>query len=269
MMQWVLENQVSLRLSVFLGLFVFMAVLETLSPRRIRSYPRKERWFGNIGIMVLGALFARLVLPLVPVGVALYVLQNQIGLFYYIDFMGSFAIIGGVLFLDFMIYIQHVLMHKIGFLWRLHRLHHADLDYDVTTGIRFHPIEIALSLLYKISLVAIFGVNPVSVIIFEVILNGMAMFNHANFKIPLAIDKVLRLFFITPDVHRIHHSSLQNETDSNYGFNISWWDRLFKTYRAEPQNGHEGMEIGLPYFRHVSDLRLCQMLLQPFKNDTK
>lgn len=268
-MQSILENESLIRLSVFLGLFTLMAILETVMPRRARSFDRKIRWIGNLGILVLSALLARLILPWVPVGVAIYAQTNSIGLFHYLKFEGIDSLVAGVFVLDFMIYLQHVVMHKTPILWRLHRLHHADLDYDVTTGIRFHPIEIILSLLYKMSIILIFGIDPVSVVIFEVILNGMAMFNHANFKLPLFLDRVLRLVVITPDVHRIHHSSIQAETDSNYGFNICWWDRLFGTFSAQPKLGHEGMEIGLSYYRDESQLKLPQMLTQPFKDKSK
>jgi sterol desaturase/sphingolipid hydroxylase (fatty acid hydroxylase superfamily) len=265
-MNAVLENEVLLRLSVFGGLFFLMAVLETLAPRRARRFPRGQRWFSNLGVMVLGALLARLVLPWVPVSVAYYAQSNGIGVLSQFSIPLVYSLVVGVLALDFLIYVQHVVLHKVPLLWRLHRLHHADLDYDVTTGVRFHPLEILLSLLYKMGLVLILGIDPVAVIIFEVILNGMAMFNHANFNLPLGVDKILRLIFVTPDVHRVHHSSIVKETDSNFGFNISLWDRIFGTYVAQPKEGHENMEIGLSYFREPDQLTLVQMLVQPFKN---
>ncbi|NVK18259.1 MAG: sterol desaturase family protein [Methylocystaceae bacterium] len=268
-MDFILENESTIRLSVFAGLFLLMAVLETIRPRRIQRFKRPKRWFSNLGILFLGALIARLILPWAPVGVALYAEQNSIGLFHHFELIGPAFIALGIIMLDFMIYVQHVLMHKVPVLWRLHRLHHADLDYDVTTGIRFHPIEIILSLLYKMGIILITGIDPVAVVLFEVILNGMAMFNHANFRLPLGLDRVLRLIFVTPDMHRVHHSSIQSETDSNYGFNISLWDRFFHTYVAQPQNGHENMTIGLEYFRDPSDLRLDRLLIQPFKGTTK
>jgi len=268
-MQVILENESVIRLSVFLGLFTLMAILETVMPRRMRTHNRKIRWTGNLGILLLSALLARLILPWVPVGVAIYAETNSIGLIHYFQLEGISSLIGGVFVLDFMIYLQHVIMHKIPILWRLHRLHHADLDYDVTTGIRFHPIEIIVSLLYKMAIILIFGIDPVAVVIFEVILNGMAMFNHANFKLPLFLDRIFRWVVITPDVHRIHHSSIQTETDSNYGFNICWWDRLFGTFSEQPKLGHEEMEIGLSYFRDPSQLKLPQMLVQPFKAESK
>jgi sterol desaturase/sphingolipid hydroxylase (fatty acid hydroxylase superfamily) len=264
-MTGILENESTIRLSVFLGLFVLMAVLETLKPRRKRNFSRKQRWFSNLGILVLGGLLARLILPWAPVGVALYAYDQGIGLLNQLSVPSDFLLVLGVLILDFLIYVQHVAMHKIPILWRLHRLHHADLDYDVTTGIRFHPVEIVLSLLYKMGLILALGVDPVSVVIFEVVLNGMAMFNHANFKLPLGLDRVLRLVFVTPDMHRVHHSSIQSETDSNFGFNISLWDRVCRTYCAQPKLGHDKMQIGLGYFRNEKQLQLPQMLTQPFR----
>lgn len=264
-MQSILDNESLIRLSVFLGLFGIMAVLETLMPRRRRSFKRKKRWFGNIGILVLSALLARVVLPWVPVSVAIIAQTQSLGLVNFMGLDGLLPLVIGVLFLDFMIYLQHIIMHTVPVFWRLHRLHHADLDYDVTTGIRFHPFEIIISLLYKMALILVFGIDPLSVIIFEITLNGMAMFNHANVKLPLTLDRVLRWVVITPDVHRVHHSSIEAETNSNYGFNICWWDRLFGTFRAQPQLGHENMEIGLTCFRDHKQLSLTNMLAQPFK----
>ncbi len=268
-MNAILENEVLIRLSVFGGLFLLMVVLETLAPRRKRSFPRGQRWFSNLGIMVVGALLARLMLPWVPVSVAYYAQSNGIGLMSQFSLPMVYGLIAGVLALDFLIYVQHVALHKVPLLWRLHRLHHADLDYDVTTGVRFHPLEILLSLLYKMALILVLGIDPVAVIIFEVILNGMAMFNHANFNLPIGLDKILRLVFVTPDVHRVHHSSIMQETDSNFGFNICLWDRIFRTYVAQPREGHENMEIGLSYFREPDQLTLGQMLIQPFKKPKK
>jgi len=268
-MQSILDNESLIRISVFLGVFLIMACLEALKPRRSPSFERKKRWFANFGILILSAVLARLILPWVPISIALFAEENMLGLFNYIDFSSITSVILGIFILDLLIYLQHVVMHKLPILWRLHRLHHADLDYDVTTGIRFHPIEIILSLLYKMVIILVLGLDPVSVVIFEVILNGMAMFNHANYKLPDRLDRVLRLFVITPDVHRIHHSSIEDETNSNYGFNICWWDRLFGTYRAQPKLGHEQMEIGLSYFRDPTQLKLSKMLVQPFKSRTK
>lgn len=264
-MDILLTHESTIRLSVFAGLFLLMALLEAIQPRRKRSFTRRQRWLSNLGILFVGALFARFLLPWVPVSVALYAESQGVGLLNLIAVPDIAGLIAGVFVLDFLIYVQHVIMHKVPILWRLHRLHHADLDYDVTTGIRFHPIEIILSLLYKMGLILVLGIDPISVVIFEVILNGMAMFNHANFRVPINLDRWLRWLVVTPDMHRVHHSSTQVETDSNYGFNISLWDRVFRTYIAQPAKGHDEMEIGLDYFRGPNDLRLDQMLLQPFK----
>jgi len=260
-MQFILEYEGVIRLVTFLLLFGVMAVLETVRPRRKRNFKRMERWFSNFSALALGAVLARFLLPWVPVSVAFYAQQNPV------FFEPVIPVVVGVLLLDFCIYLQHVAMHKIPVLWRLHRLHHADLDYDVSTGIRFHPIEIILSLLFKMGIILIFALDPLSVILFEITLNAMAMFNHANFKIPLKLDRALRLFIVTPDFHRVHHSSIQMETDSNYGFNISLWDRLCRTYTPQPRLGHQKMEIGLEYFRQPDQLRLDNMLVQPFRKE--
>jgi len=260
-MHHILDNENLIRLASFLFLFVLMAVLESLWPRRERHFKRAQRWFSNLGIMISGAILARVTLPWVPVAVAYYAQENAVGLEW------TPPVVLGVILLDLCIYLQHVAMHHVPWLWRLHRLHHADLDYDVTTGVRFHPIEIVLSLLYKMAIILILGIDPLSVIFFEIMLNGMAMFNHANFKLPQPVDRVLRLVFITPDVHRVHHSSITCETNSNYGFNISLWDRIFGTYRAQPRDGHENMEIGLNCFRNPKQLRFIDMLVQPFRKE--
>lgn len=264
-LEGLLAYEGSVRLGIFLGVLGVMALLETLFPRRPRGFKRRQRWFANFGVLVIASLLVRVLLPWLPVSVALYAQSMNIGLFNIFTFSGPIAVLLGVVFLDFCIYAQHVAMHKVPVLWRLHRMHHADLDYDVSTGIRFHPVEIFLSLFYKMALVLALGIDPVAVILFEVILNAMAMFNHANFKLPLKVDKILRRVIVTPDMHRVHHSSIQTETDSNYGFNVSLWDRLFKTYTAQPSKGHDKMTIGLSYFREDKDLSLWRMLLQPLR----
>ncbi len=264
-MNLLIEHEGVARLSVFLCLFFMMALFETLWPKRQRTIKRHQRWVGNLGVMFLGALLARVILPWAPVSVAIYAQINNIGLMEYAITDPLYNILLGVLLLDLFIYLQHIVMHKVPFLWRLHRLHHADLEYDVTTGIRFHPLEIILSLLLKMGIILLFGVEPLSVIIFEMLLNGSAMFNHANLRLPLWLDKGLRLLVVTPDMHRVHHSSIRNETDSNYGFFLSIWDKIFATYRAQPQKGHLGMEIGLEYFRDERELNLLRLLTQPFR----
>lgn len=269
MTDFIINNEGQLRLGVFATAFLLMALLETLMPKRIRSFKRSRRWFSNLSILFVGAMAGRFLLPMLPVGAAFYAEETNAGLFNQFELQGWLFIVLGILILDLMIYVQHIIVHKVPVLWRLHRLHHADLDYDVTTGIRFHPIEIVLSLIYKVALIYLFGIDPLAVLLFEMILNGMAMFNHANFALPPRLDAVLRLVFVTPDFHRVHHSSIQTETDSNYGFNISLWDRLFKTYTPQPQKGHQDMEIGLEYLRDEKELTFLALLVQPFKKVEK
>jgi sterol desaturase/sphingolipid hydroxylase (fatty acid hydroxylase superfamily) len=218
-----------------------------------------------LGIVLINTIFVRLTYPIVAVGLALAGEQNGWGLFNVIDVPVWLAILASVVALDFAIYLQHVLFHAVPALWRLHRMHHADLAIDVTTGLRFHPVEILLSMGIKMGVVAALGPPAVAVLIFEVLLNATAMFNHSNVKIPAGIDRVLRLFVVTPDMHRVHHSVDPIETDSNFGFNLPWWDRLLGTYIAQPQKGHEGMIIGFEQFRTRRDLWLDKMLIQPVR----
>ncbi len=259
------------RLSVFAGVFLAMALLELLIPKRVPGAPKARRWLTNIAIGGIDSLIVRLmalfVIPLAAVAAAIWAEARGWGLFNLLALPAWLEIVLAVVILDLAIYGQHVASHKIPILWRLHKVHHSDVDFDVTTAIRFHPIEIALSMLYKIVLVLILGPLPVAVVIFEVILNGCAMFNHSNIALPKGLDRLLRLFLVTPDMHRVHHSAIHRETDSNYGFNLSWWDRLFGTYRPEPEKGHEGMTIGLPDYQSPAPTRLLWSLLLPFKTD--
>ena len=242
-----------------------MAVWEVLAPRRARVMPRLQRWPGNLGIVVVNTLLLRVLFPVAAVGLAV-VCQNQgWGVLNNLALPGWLLVLLAVVMLDLIIYWQHVLFHAVPLLWRLHRMHHTDLDLDVTSGARFHPVEIILSMLLKLLAVFVLGPPVVAVIIFEVLLNGAAMFNHSNISIPVSVDRVLRWFIVTPDMHRVHHSVLPDETNSNYGFNLPWWDRLFRTYKAQPAQGHAGMTIGLSEFRSKGDLRLDRMLCQPFK----
>jgi sterol desaturase/sphingolipid hydroxylase (fatty acid hydroxylase superfamily) len=261
----ILGNQTGIRLTVFFGILALMMALEAAFPRRIRNLPRKRRWPANIAIVFLNSLLIRALFPMAAVGVAAIADINGWGLFNVTGAPLWLAITASVILLDFAIYAQHVVFHKVPALWRLHRMHHADLDIDVTTGARFHPIEIILSMAIKMVVVVALGAPAVAVVIFEVLLNGTAMFNHANFKLPLGIDRIVRLVFVTPDMHRVHHSAIRRETDSNYGFNLTWWDRLCRTYRPQPIKGHDGMIIGLEFFRDPIEQRLDKMLLQPLK----
>ncbi len=245
-----MENETLIRLAVFLGLFTVLATLETLLPRRARSQPRSARWVTNWSVTVLNALTLRLMafaLPLLAVGAALDAQAQGWGLFNAIDLPLWLEVVAVVLILDFAIWLQHLITHKVPILWRLHRVHHADVDMDVTTAIRFHPIEIALSMLLKIGLVYALGPAAIAVVIFEIVLNGTAMFNHSNLALPQWLDRLVRRVFVTPDMHRVHHSVHREEHDSNYGFSLSLWDRLFGTYIAQPAAGHEAMEVGLQW----------------------
>jgi sterol desaturase/sphingolipid hydroxylase (fatty acid hydroxylase superfamily) len=261
-----LEHEPVIRLGAFFSIFAVMALWEIVQPRRALSVSKKLRWTSNLGIVVLNTIIARLVLPMAPVAFAYVALDRSWGVFNLVAWNGWVELVAAVVLLDFFIWLQHVMVHAIPLLWRLHRMHHADLDYDVTTGARFHPVEILLSLAIKFAVIALLGASPVSVLIFEVVLNATAMFNHSNVKLPLGLDAVLRLLVVTPDMHRVHHSVLPRECNSNFGFNLPWWDRLFGTYIAQPQDGHVGMTIGLDVFREEQDERLDQMLIQPLRD---
>lgn len=262
-----MENEVVVRFGFFLGLFALFAVLETLFPRRARVQKRLQRWFSNWSLTVINSVTLRLVaivLPLLAVGAALNAAANGIGLFNSLDWPAWVEFLLVILILDFSIWLQHLITHKIPILWRLHRVHHADRDMDVTTAIRFHPIEIALSMVLKIGIVYALGPAAWAVIVFEVILNGTALFNHANIKLPLGLDRAVRLVLVTPDMHRIHHSTKRYEHDSNYGFSISLWDRLFRTYIGEPEDGQDAMKVGLQW-QDNKPARLDWVLLLPFR----
>jgi len=268
MFDLILANEPTVRLSVFLGVFVLMAVAETVWPRRKRLHTRLRRWTSNLGIVVLNTLVVRFIFPMAAVGVAVLAENSSWGLFNNLLWPLWVKVILAVVVLDLIIYLQHVLVHAVPALWRLHRMHHTDLDYDVTTGARFHPIEIIFSMVIKLTVVSALGAPPVAVVIFEVLLNATAMFNHANFYLPVGIDRWLRLIVVTPDMHRVHHSIIVQETNSNFGFNLPWWDRLFGTYRDQPAAGHDEMTIGIEQFRNAEDLRLDQMLIQPLREGT-
>lgn len=267
MTESVLDHEAWIRLGFFFGVLAVMASWEGVSPRRPRSQPRTRRWTGNLGIVALNTVLIRLLFPVVPVSLALVADGQGIGLFNMLDVPYWLAVIASVVLLDLAIYGQHVVFHALPWLWRLHRMHHADLDFDVTTGVRFHPVEIALSILIKMAVIAVLGVPAVAVLIFEVLLNATSMFNHGNVNLPLGLDRVLRWFVVTPEMHRVHHSIIRAETDSNFGFNLPWWDRLFGTYRDQPEAGHRGMTIGLPIFRDPAWLRLDRLVVQPFVDE--
>ena len=258
--------EVPIRLAVFGGVFALMAIWELLRPRREQAIPRARRWPGNIGVVAIDTLLVRVLFPMTAVGLALTAEARGWGLFNALGLPAWIAVVGSVLILDLAIYLQHVLFRAVPGLWRLHRMHHADLEFDVTTGARFHPIEIVLSMTIKLAVVAALGAPALAVLIFEVLLNATAMFNHSNVRLPEGIDRVLRWLVVTPDMHRVHHSIVVRETNSKFGFNLPWWDRLFGTYRAQPAAGHERMTIGIETFRDPVEQRLDRMLTQPFRN---
>jgi sterol desaturase/sphingolipid hydroxylase (fatty acid hydroxylase superfamily) len=264
-----LGDERSIRLGAFVGVLLAMVLWEFAAPRRHQTVRRGLRWPGNLGVVVMDTLLLRLVFPLAGVGVALAIEAQGWGLFNAFDLPRWLAVATSVLVLDLAIYLQHVLFHAVPALWRLHRMHHSDLEVDVTTGVRFHPIEILLSMIIKLGVIAAIGAPAVAVLIFEVLLNATSMFNHGNVKFAPAIDRVVRWFVVTPEMHRVHHSIVASETNSNFGFNLPWWDRLFGTYRSEPSAGHLGMTLGVEQFRELDELRLDRMLLQPFRGDER
>ena len=263
-----MENEVVIRLAVFLGLFALLAFAEVLLPRRKRDLKRRTRWFTNIGLIIIDSITIRLmaiVMPVMAVAAAADASARGWGLLGTVDWPIWIEVILAMLILDFVIWLQHLVTHKIPLLWRLHQVHHADLDMDVTTAIRFHPIEIALSMILKIGMVYAIGPTAFAVILFEILLNGSAMFNHANIRLPKNLDRIVRLVIVTPDMHRVHHSDIRNEHDSNYGFSLSIWDRMFGTYVAQPTKGHDDMTIGLRW-QDTQPLSLSWNLLLPFRN---
>jgi sterol desaturase/sphingolipid hydroxylase (fatty acid hydroxylase superfamily) len=256
-----------IRLSAFFGVFVVMAAWEFIVPRRRQSIRREWRWPNNLGVVAVDTLLVRILFPTTAVGLAIFAQTYGFGLFNIIEMPAWIGVVASVTLLDLAIYLQHVLFHAVPSLWRLHRMHHADLDFDVSTGLRFHPIEILLSMIVKFAVVAALGAPALAVLIFEVLLNATSIFNHANVRIPLGIDRTLRWLIVTPDMHRVHHSILARETNSNFGFNLPWWDRLFGTYRAQPSAGHEAMTIGIDQFRDARELGIDRMMLQPFRGE--
>jgi sterol desaturase/sphingolipid hydroxylase (fatty acid hydroxylase superfamily) len=261
-----LPNEPLVRLLAFAAILAAMATWELLAPRRAHQIGRRTRWPANLGVAILDTLLVRLLFPMTAVGLALLAEAQGWGLLNAFAVAGWIAIPLAVIVLDLAIYLQHVLFHAVPALWRLHRMHHADLEFDVTTGARFHPLEILLSMIIKLGVVAALGAPAVAVLIFEVLLNATSMFNHGNVRIPTRVDRGLRWMVVTPDMHRVHHSIESRETNSNFGFNLPWWDRLFGTYRDQPAAGHESMVIGIEQFRDPAELRLDRMLLQPLRD---
>ncbi|WP_374440236.1 sterol desaturase family protein [Stella sp.] len=254
-----------MRPAAFVLVLALLAAAEVLRPRRTRTLPRRRRWPANLGILAIDAALLRLLLPAAAIGAAVAAERHGFGLLNATALPAWIAVPVAVVALDLVIWAQHVLFHRIPVLWRLHRVHHADRDLDVTTGLRFHPLEILASMAIKMAAVALLGAPAAAVVLFELLLNAAAMFNHANLALPAGLDRRLRRFLVTPDMHRVHHSVHRDETDRNFGFALSWWDRVFGTYRDRPRDGHAGMAIGTPGFDGPSEERLDRMLTQPFR----
>jgi len=263
MFRFLLANEPSIRLAFFFGTLAGVAAWEWAAPRRNQETPRLLRWPNNLAVVALDTFLVRLTFPIMAVSLAMLAESKGFGLFNLVRAPAWLAFAASLLALDLAIYLQHVIFHAVPALWRLHRMHHADLEFDVTTGVRFHPLEILLSMGFKLAIVMVLGPPPIAVLVFEVLLNMTSLFNHGNVRIPHGLDRFLRMVVVTPDMHRVHHSVRPSETNSNFGFNFPWWDRLFGTYRDQPKAGHEGMTLGIEQFRTKRDLWLDKMLLQP------
>ncbi|TVQ57444.1 MAG: sterol desaturase family protein [Spirulina sp. DLM2.Bin59] len=261
-----LAREPLIRSLCFFGILAIMALWEGLAPRRPLLVTKPLRWGSNLGLVVLNTVLLRAIFPLAAVGFAELATAQGWGLLNIVHLPHWLAMTLAIIALDLVIYGQHVLFHHLPLLWRLHKVHHVDRDFDVTTGLRFHPLEIFLSMGIKIGAIALLGAPPVAVLIFEVLLNATAMFNHGNVCLPPWLDRPLRWMIVTPDMHRVHHSVIPEETNSNYGFNLPWWDYLFNTYRAAPAQGYEGMTIGLEAYQTTLQVaQLPWMLLLPFR----
>ncbi|MCP3664411.1 MAG: sterol desaturase family protein [Gammaproteobacteria bacterium] len=263
--EWIILNEISIRMSFFFGIFAVMALWEVMDPRRALMVSKSIRWISNLGLVSLNSVVILMLFPVAAVGVATLALEGGWGLLNLYDIPFLWSVVISVVVMDFVIYLQHVLAHAIPAFWRLHRVHHADLDYDVTTGARFHTFEIILSMLIKFATILVLGPPVVAVVIFEVMLNVTAMFNHSNVGLPASLDRMLRWFLVTPDMHRVHHSIEDDEANCNFGFSLTWWDRLFGTYRDQPRGGHKAMIIGIHKYRDPKQVdRLPGMLALPF-----
>ena len=265
--EYTLAHEPAIRLAAFFGIFALMAAWEVAAPRRVRLHSRAVRWTANLGLVVLNTVLLRLLFPLAAVGFAAFAAERGWGLLNNLTLPEPLALLLAVVAMDFAIWLQHVMVHAVPVLWRLHQVHHADPDYDVTTGARFHPLEIILSMLIKFAVIAVLGAPAAAVLVFEVLLNATAMFNHANVKLPQGVDGLLRLLVVTPDMHRVHHSTANAEANSNFGFSLPWWDRLFGTYRATTKLPQERMHIGVTGLTgDPACVRLGGMLAIPFRH---
>ena len=262
-----MTGELTIRLAFFFGVLAFVAVWEVIAPRRVLTDNKGRRWFANLSLVVIDTAVVRILVPVLPFSMALMTQERSWGILNNIILPNWIKIALAVVALDLIIYLQHVLFHFLPILWRLHRMHHTDLDIDVTTGNRFHPIEIVISVGIKLAAVALIGPPVIAVIVFEVVLNATSQFNHGNIRIQKTADSWLRLVVVTPDMHRVHHSVIPRETNSNFGFNLPWWDRLCGTYRPQPEQGHTGMSIGLTEFRNPATLTLSRLLVQPFSRN--
>lgn len=261
-----MNTETLIRLGSFITLFILFGVWEIVAPRRALTARKAIRWMSNIGLVVLSSAALALIPALASMAMAHLAVEQQWGLFNHLNWPYALTFLLSVVALDFIIYLQHVMFHVVPLLWRLHRVHHSDVDLDASSGIRFHVVEIVLSMVLKLAAIVTLGPPVVAVLVFEILLNGTALFNHANIRLPQKVDALLRLFIVTPDMHRVHHSVIPEETDSNFGFNLAIWDRICGTYRAQPERGHEGMTIGIDAFREERDQWLHHLLLQPLRN---
>jgi sterol desaturase/sphingolipid hydroxylase (fatty acid hydroxylase superfamily) len=255
---------VGLRLFIFIAILFGMSAWELRLPKRNLTVLKSRRWVANLGIMSIGSILVVIVIPISGYVFAEFLADRGIGLFNMSKFNPIFAFVVSFLVLDFVVYLQHRAFHKYFILWKLHQVHHTDMDFDTTTGIRFHPVEIFLSMLIKFSVIAILGVPALAFFVFEVFLNGTSLFNHGNVRMPKRVDRLLRKFVVTPDMHRVHHSVIREELNSNFGFNLPWWDYMWKTYVVQPEMGHDGMTIGLAGYRDEKELGLVKLLAMPF-----
>lgn len=264
-----IENEPLIRFGAFVAIFAAMAAFELWAPRLERPEMagalRSRRWLVNVSMVVISSVCLRIIFPAAAVGTAIYAQSQGWGLF---PAIGMPVVVAGILafiVLDFAVWLEHLVSHKWPLLWRIHRMHHSDQGFDLTTALRFHPLEIVLSMVWKAAVIIVLGPPVVAVLVFEIVLNGMAMFNHANARLPLGLDRVLRALVVTPDMHRVHHSVVRRETDSNYGFNLSVWDRLFGTYTDQPEAGHDGMRLGLTDYDGPQTANLGWALVLPFR----
>jgi len=262
-------NETVLRLSIFAGALILFSSLEALFPRKRRNLPRKARWLTHLGITIIDSLAVRVLGPITAIATAVWASGNGIGVFNIIEWPFWLAVTLAFILLDFAIYVQHIISHRVPLFWRLHKVHHTDRDLDASSAVRFHPLEIILSMIYKCGIVLLIGPAALAVLIFEIVLNASAIFNHANLRLPIWLDKLLRLLIVTPDMHRVHHSVIDRETNRNFGFNFSIWDKLFGTYKAQPEAGHEGMTIGLSEHQSQDPSKLWWSLKLPFAKAPK